>query len=231
MEKSVNIIETENLIKNEKKEQFDLFFSLLREYNDKYNLTAITEEKEVFYKHFVDSGVGKDLFTPNAKVVEVGSGAGFPSIPLKILRPDLSFILVESVGKKCDFLQVVVDKLGLTNIQICNKRSEDLGKDEKYREKADFVVARAVARMNTLSEYCIPLLKVGGKFIAYKSGDTTEVDEAKNAFKTLGCVLDTVVPYSLPDGYGERNLVIVKKVKPTPNRYPRGQGKERKNPL
>ncbi len=215
----------------EQKERLDIFRALLLEYNQKYNLTTILEEKDVYYKHFLDSAAGVDLFKKGAKVAEIGSGAGFPSLVLKILRDDLSFDLFESVGKKCEFLQAVVDKLQLQNVHIYNMRAEDAAKDKKFRERYDHVTARAVARMNTLCEYCLPFVKVGGSFIAYKSGDTTEIKEAENAYKILGGKLILVHEYALPEEYGERVLAIVQKVKPTPPRYPRGQGKERKNPL
>ena len=219
------------LLKGEYKEKFDAFRALLLEYNARYNLTTILEEKDMFYKHFLDSVAGEKFFPKNAKVIEIGSGAGFPSMPLKLLRDDLSFTLIESVGKKCEFLHAVVDNLGLSNVNIYSKRAEDLAKESIHREQYDIATARAVARMNTLSEYCLPFVRVGGAFVAYKSGDTTEIEEAKSAYKTLGAKLKTVVKYELPEGYGERTLAVVEKVQPTPNKYPRGQGKERKNPL
>lgn len=221
----------ENLLNGEKREQFDLFRSLLLEYNEKYNLTAITEEKDIFYKHFLDSAMGAQFFKQNARVIEIGSGAGFPSIVLKILRPDLQFSLIESVGKKCAFLQAVVDKLQFQNVNVYNLRAEACGKDVKFREQYDHATARAVARMNSLCEYCLPLVKVGGTFIAYKGGELAEIKEAESAYKTLGGKLQDVFSYALPENYGDRTLAIVKKIKPTPPKYPRGQGKERKNPL
>ena len=221
----------ENEILGEKKEQFEKYRSLILEYNQKYNLTTILEEKDMYYKHFLDSAAGVELFKPNAKVAEIGSGAGFPSIVLKILRPDLSFDLFESVGKKCEFLRVVVDKLNLTNVHIYNLRAEDAAKDSKFREKYDYATARAVARMNTLTEYCLPFVKVGGQFIAYKSSDVTEIDEAVSAYKILGGKKKAVYEYALPEEYGDRVLAVIEKIKPTPPKYPRGQGKERKQPL
>lgn len=226
-----NIEKQRNRIEKDCQEQFALYEALIKEYNEKYNLTTILEKKDMFYKHFLDSSVGEPLFSKGASVLEVGSGAGFPSIPLKILRPDLNFTLLESVGKKCEFLRVVVDKLGLTDMNIYQSRAEELAKDARFREKFDFATARAVARMNTLSEYCLPFVKVGGKFIAYKSGEETEIEEAGSAYQTLGAKLLKVYRYELPEGYGTRTLAVVEKVKPTPNKYPRGQGKERKNPL
>lgn len=231
MEMQEKINEILSVIQGEKKEIFEKYRALLLEYNQKYNLTTILEEKDVYYKHFLDSGVGEGLFKKGAKIAEVGSGAGFPSIVLKILRPDLEFSLFESVGKKCEFLRVVVDNLGLKNVNIYNLRAEDGAKDPRFREKFDHVTARAVARMNSLSEYCLPFVKVGGTFIAYKSGDITEIEEAESAYKTLGGKKELVYSYELPEGYGERTLAVIKKVKITPTRYPRGQGKERKQPL
>jgi 16S rRNA (guanine527-N7)-methyltransferase len=219
------------LLQGEYKERFEAYRALLLEYNERYNLTTILDEKDMFYKHFLDSVVGEKAFKKGAKVIEIGSGAGFPSIPLKLIREDLSFTLVESVGKKCEFLHAVVDKLGLTNMNIYSKRAEDLAREEIHRERYDVATARAVARMNTLSEYCLPFVKKGGVFVAYKSGDKTEIDEAKSAYKILGGKLRSMEKYELPEGYGERTLAIVEKVAPTPNKYPRGQGKERKAPL
>ena len=221
----------DNDIMGAKHADFERFRALLLEYNQRYNLTTILEEKDMYYKHFLDSAAGVDLFKENARVAEIGSGAGFPSIVLKILRPDLSFDLFESVGKKCEFLQAVVDKLGFSKMHIYNLRAETCAKDSKFRENYDHATARAVARMNTLSEYCLPFVKVGGTFIAYKSGDQTEIQEAETAYPCLGGKLETVLSYSLPEHYGERTLAVVKKIKQTPPKYPRGQGKERKNPL
>lgn len=218
-------------LQGEFKEKFDAYRALLLEYNERYNLTTILEEKDMFYKHFLDSVAGEKYFKTGAKVIEIGSGAGFPSIPLKLLRDDLSFTLVESVGKKCEFLHAVVDKLGLQRVNIYSKRAEDLAKDGAFREQYDAATARAVARMNTLTEYCLPFVRQGGVFVAYKSGDTEEIEEAKNAYKILGGRLKSVERYELPEDYGMRTLAVVEKVKPTPNKYPRGQGKERKSPL
>ena len=187
MEKQeIDVQENLLLIRGEYREKFEAFRAYLLEFNGRYNLTAITEEKDVLYKHFVDSAAARGLFSNGASVAEIGSGAGFPSVPLKILREDLSFTLFESVGKKCDFLRFIVDKLDFKEMHICNMRAEDAAGEEKYREKFDYAVARAVARMNILSEYCLPLVKKGGEFIAYKSADVSEIYEAKHAEKELG---------------------------------------------
>ena len=218
-------------ILGEYKEKFELYRALILEYNQRYNLTTILDEKDMYFKHFLDSAAGAELFKKGGKIAEIGSGAGFPSIPLKILRDDLSFDLFESVGKKCEFLHAVVDKFGFQGVHIYNIRAEDAARDLKFREKYDHATARAVARMNTLSEYCLPFVKVGGSFIAYKSGEVEEIKEAESAYKTLGAKCEQVLPYSLPENYGERVLAVIKKTKLTPPRYPRGQGKERKQPL
>lgn len=218
-------------IKGIYKEKFEAYRALILEYNQRYNLTTILEEKDMYLKHFLDSVSGAELFKKGGKVAEIGSGAGFPSIPLKIVRDDLSFDLFESVGKKCEFLRAVVDKLGLNGVHIYNIRAEDAARDKKYREKYDHATARAVARMNTLSEYCLPFVKVGGSFIAYKSGEVAEIKEAESAYKALGGKCEKVLPYSLPEGYGDRVLAVIKKIQPTLPKYPRGQGKERKQPL
>ena len=231
MDMQENLQQLKEKIEFERKEEFALFRALLLEYNEKYNLTTILEEEDMFYKHFLDSAAGEFLFEKNSNIAEIGSGAGFPSLVLKILRPDLSFDLFESVGKKCEFLNVVVEKLGLSKMHIYNVRAEDAAKDQTFREKYDYAVARAVARMNTLSEYCLPFVKVGGKFVAYKSGDLTEIFEAESAYKILGAKKKEVYQYALPKEYGERTLAVIEKRKPTPPKYPRGQGKERKNPL
>ena len=231
MDMQEKILYLEGLLFNEKHAEFEKFREMLLEYNEKYNLTTILETQDVYYKHFLDSIAGESFFKKNAKVAEIGSGAGFPSLPLKILRPDLKLDLFESVGKKCDFLRAVVDKFGFTDVNIYNIRAEDAAREQKFRDKYDYATARAVARMNTLSEYCMPFVKVGGAFVAYKSGDTSEIDEAVSAYKALGGKCKQVVKYALPKEYGERSIAVIEKNKPTPARYPRGQGKERKSPL
>ena len=209
---------------------FERYFTLLTEYNARFNLTAITEETEVYEKHFLDSILAEEFFPVNARVLEVGSGAGFPSLPLKIVRDDLKFTLVESTGKKCEFLKVAVRELGLSNVTVLNGRAEDFAQNALYREQFDVCCARDVARLNTLSEYCLPFVKIGGAFIAYKGDAKEEVKEAQNALVKLGGKEARLFLYELPT-QGKRSLVYIKKVKSTPKGYPRGQGKERKNPL
>lgn len=220
-----------DLIKDGFKEKFASFATLLTEHNKICNLTSVTDEKGVTYKHFYDSIVGERFISYSATVAEIGSGGGFPSIPLKIIRDDLKFTLIESTGKKCRFLQSVVDSLSLKCVQVENMRAEEGAHNKIFREKFDFAVARAVAQLNTLCEYCLPFVKVGGKFIAYKGEGMEEIDAAKNAIKLLGGEIEEVFEYSLPEDFGKRKLVIIRKIKSTPSLYPRGQGKERKQPL
>ena len=216
---------------NIKAEKFKAFYELLISYNQKINLTAVTDIKEVCYKHFLDSVNKVDFFKKNALITEVGSGAGFPSLPLAILREDLSFTLIESVGKKCNFLEAATKELELENVKVFNARAEDLAKEETFREKADYAIARAVAKINTLCEYLLPFVKIGGKAVLWKGeGYIEELESAKNAVNVLGGKNSEVLEYSLGE-FGQRYLVIIDKVKATPTKYPRGQGKERKCPL
>lgn len=212
-------------------ELFEKYFNLLIEYNQKFNITAITDKKEVYVKHFIDSILVVDKFITkeNLSMIDVGSGGGFPAIPVKIMRDDLSLTLLEATGKKCEFLKTVVKELGLKNVTVINDRAETLAKNENYREKFDICSARAVARLNTLCEYCMPFVKVDGNFIAYKGDAEEEVTEALNAVKILGGKVEKSYLYEL-DG-AKRTLVKIKKTKNTDKKYPRGNGKERKNPL
>lgn len=219
------------LIENGCGGQFNKFASLLTEHNKICNLTSVTDEKGVRYKHFYDSIVGEKLISFGASVVEIGSGGGFPSIPLMIVRGDLKFTLIESTAKKCRFLESVVDSLSLNCAQVLNIRAEEGAHNKNLREKFDFAVARAVAQLNSLCEYCLPYVKVGGKFIAYKGDAAEEIKSAENAIKLLGGEIEEVISYSLPEDFGKRTLVVIRKIKPTPPLYPRGQGKERKQPL
>ena len=220
-----------DLIKNGCREKFNKFAFLLTEYNKICNLTSVTDEKGVTYKHFYDSIVGEKLISFGASVVEIGSGGGFPSIPLKIVRDDLKFTLIESTAKKCRFLQSAVESLSLNCVQVLNIRAEEGAHTKNLREKFDFAVARAVAQLNTLCEYCLPYVKVGGAFIAYKGDAAEEIKSAERAVRILGGEIEEVISYSLPEDFGKRNLVVIRKIKPTPPLYPRGQGKERKQPL
>ncbi|MGN0806576.1 MAG: 16S rRNA (guanine(527)-N(7))-methyltransferase RsmG [Candidatus Coproplasma sp.] len=219
-----------NLIKDVYRERFEELKNILVDNNKKFNLTAICDDEEIYIKHFLDSVVGESLFKKGAYVAEVGSGGGFPSLPLKIVREDLKFLLIESTGKKCNHLNETIEKLSLENMQVFCGRAEDCARDSQYRERFDCSVARAVARLNTLCEYCLPFVKTGGYFIAYKGDCDEEVKEAEKAIKVLGGKLERVEKYLLPDG-DKRALIVIKKVAPTPLKYPRGQGRERKSPI
>jgi len=214
----------------ENNEKIKEFKKILLFYNEKFNLTSITDDEEIFYKHFLDSLAGEFLFKSGASVCEVGSGAGFPSIVLKIFREDLSFSLIESTGKKCSFLKEAIKELSLDKVEVINSRAEDMAKDPVFREKFDCSTARAVAKLNSLCEYCIPFIKKGGNFIAYKGEAEEEVKEASSAIKILGGKLKEVYSYDLC-GYGKRSLVNIEKLSSTPAAYPRGSGKERSKPL
>ena len=218
-------------ITDSQKEKFEKYREILLFYNDKFNITTITQKEDIYVKHFLDSVLCKDLFVDNSKVIEIGSGGGFPSIPLKIVRDDLNFTLVESTGKKCIFLKEVVKELNLKNVEVLNGRAEDFGKDKKYRERFDHVTARAVARLNTLCEYCMPFVKVNGSFIALKGNAEEEIIKAQNAVNVLGGKYSFIKEYNLPLEEAKRTLIKIEKIKNTPNIYPRGNGKERKQPL
>lgn len=223
------IFEKFNIEISEKQlESFDKYYRLLIEYNERFNITAITEKEEVYVKHFVDSLLFVDMLN-GENLIDIGSGGGFPALPIKIMRDDIKLTMLEATGKKCEFLKVVANELGLKDVTVINGRAEDLAKDEKYREQFDMCSARAVARLNTLCEYCMPFVKVNGKFIAFKGQAGEELEEAKNAIKVLGGNLSSVYERSL-DG-AKRSLVEIEKIANTDIKYPRGNGKEKKCPL
>ncbi len=215
-------------LSKEQFEKFEIYYDLLTFYNKKFNITAITEKEEVFNKHFVDSCLGEKLITGKT-FIDVGAGGGFPSIPLLILRENLQGTLLEATGKKCEFLNVVLKELKLENGRVINSRAEEKAKDKEFRERFDHCTARAVARLNTLCEYCMPFVKVGGTFVSYKGDAEEEINEANSAIKILGGKIKTVLNYSLLDA--KRTLIEIEKIKNTDLKYPRGNGKERKNPL
>ena len=212
--------------------QFNLYYELLTEKNKVMNLTAITEYNDVVKKHFIDSMMISRIVDMRKirTLCDVGTGAGFPGIPLKIVYPHLHLSLVDSVGKRVNFLSEVVEKLGLEDVETIHSRTEDLAHNPKYREKYDLVTARAVASMNVLSEYCIPYAKIGGYFAAYKSGNIEEeLNNAQNAVTTLGGKIEKTDVFDL---YGMgRSIVLIRKVKGTPKVYPRKAGTPSKNPL
>lgn len=215
-------------------EQFQIFYDYMIEMNQVMNLTSITEEDEVILKHFYDSmSVVKYYdFNQGENVIDVGTGAGFPGIPLAILLPGIQFTLMDSLNKRITFLKDVVEKCELKNVECIHSRAEELAKDEKYREKYDICVSRAVANLSILLEYCIPFIKKGGKFISYKSiSSEEELSASKNAQNKLCCKLKNNISFELPDTDNKRNFLIFEKFDLTASKYPRNNGIPRKKPL
>ena len=213
-------------------QQFARYFALLVEWNEKMNLTAITEEKEVYLKHFYDSimlGLALQL-DENAKLCDVGSGAGFPSIPLKILRPDIKFVLVDSLNKRVNILNELIKILNLQDVVAVHARAEDYIKDN--REKFDYAVARAVAPLNTLLEYLVPYVKVGGECLIYKSQKLEdEIETSQNALKVLGCKVEKIENFNIDEIDAVRKVLIIKKCFVTPIKYPRGKNLPKTKPI
>lgn len=208
-------------------EQFQKYFELLVAWNEKMNLTAITDESGVALKHFADSlSLLNFVDIPqNSTLADVGTGAGFPGVVLKIARPDIKLTLIDSLNKRLVFLGEVCAQLGI-EAELIHSRAEDGARDEKLRESFDFAVSRAVARMNVLSEYCLPYVKVGGAFCAMKGAQANEeFKESLNAINTLGGKLENKYFFELPENGGERAIAVVRKVKNTPQKYPRQSGK------
>ena len=212
--------------------QFYNYMNLLIEWNKKINLTAITEPDEIILKHFVDSLTISKYISDGTKVVDVGTGAGFPGIPLKIVRQDVDITLLDSLQKRINFLEEVINELNLEKIKTVHSRVEDFGKNKEYREEFDIATSRAVANLSTLSEYLLPLVKVGGKVISMKGSlIQEELENSKNAIKILGGQIEKVDEFDLPNSDISRNIVLIDKIKNTPNRYPRKAGEPSKKPL
>lgn len=212
--------------------QFTRYYELLVETNKVMNLTAITEPEEVAVKHMVDSLLAYEDGMQGKTLVDVGTGAGFPGVPLKIYCPSLKVTLVDSLGKRLRFLQQVIDELGLKGIRCEHLRAEDAGRSKKHREQYDYVTARAVARLSVLSEYCLPLAKKGGQFIALKgSRFAEEIEEGEAAVKILGGKIISVEPVKLPGLDDGRAIIKIAKIKATPAQYPRKAGTPEKQPL
>ena len=221
---------------DKQKQQFKLYFKMLIEVNEHVNLTRITEEDEVYLQYFYDSITPLftfgAVFKDGATLCDVGAGAGFPSIPLKILKPGLKVTIVDSLQKRLNFLKDLISELGLTDVELVHGRAEDVGQNKLYRERFDIVTARAVARMSVLSEYCLPLVKKGGYFVALKGPKAEdELDDGKKALEVLGGKLIKDEELTLPESEEERTLVLVQKVKSTPKKYPRQAGTPRRKPI
>lgn len=215
-------------------EQFEKYYELLVEWNKVMNLTGITEFDEVMQKHFVDSAAAAKYVEMEKvnSLIDVGTGAGFPGIPLKILYPHLQVTLLDSLNKRIKFLEEVVDNLGLTGIETVHGRAEDAAKKAEYREQFDLSVSRAVANLASLTEYCLPFVKVGGKFVSYKSVSVDEeITQSKKAVYVLGGEIGKVEKFNLPGSDMERSLVVVEKKRSTPKKYPRKAGMPTKEPL
>lgn len=215
-------------------QQFLTYYEMLVEWNEVMNLTAITEYDEVMKKHFVDSVSLIKAYdvTKDATVIDVGTGAGFPGLALKIAYPNLKVTLLDSLNKRIQFLDEVIEKLGLSGVETIHGRAEDFAKTGKLRETYDLCVSRAVANLSILSEYCLPFVKVGGQFISYKSEKITEeMTAAENAIRILGGKVSKQVEFQLPESDIYRNLFVIEKVKETPKKYPRKAGLPSKEPL
>lgn len=215
--------------------QFERYFQLLVEWNEKMNLTAITQREEVYLKHFYDCLMvlwNMPLEDYALQLCDVGAGAGFPSIPLKIAHPELQVTIVDSLQKRLTFIEHLAEELGLEGVSCVHGRAEDVGQNPAYRGQFDLVTARAVASLNVLAEYCLPLVKIGGQFLALKAQKSDqELEEARAAISILGAKLIKVTEDQLPVESADRRYILIQKTKETPNKYPRKAGKPAKNPI
>ncbi|HEO8170631.1 TPA: 16S rRNA (guanine(527)-N(7))-methyltransferase RsmG [Streptococcus agalactiae] len=228
------LIEHGITLTDKQKKQFETYFRLLVEWNEKINLTAITDKEEVYLKHFYDS-IAPILqgYIDNSplSILDIGAGAGFPSIPMKILYPEIDITIIDSLNKRINFLNILANELELSGVHFFHGRAEDFGQDKVFRAKFDIVTARAVARMQVLAELTIPFLKVNGRLIALKAAAAEEeLISAEKALKTLFSQVTVNKNYKLPNG-DDRNITIVSKKKETPNKYPRKAGTLNKKPL
>lgn len=225
----LNIDVNDNII-----EAFKTYKELLKEWNEKINITAIKDDVEIDIKHFLDSVtvLNTGYIKDGLKIIDIGTGGGFPGVPIKILKKDTEVVLLDSLNKRLTFLNEVINKLNLKGIRTIHGRAEDYGNDKDYRESFDIAVSRAVASLNILSEYCLPFVKVGGYFIAMKGpGAEDEIEDGKRALKLLGGSLEDRLDIKLPNSDITHTLIIIKKISKTPTKYPRNAGKPKKNPL
>lgn len=215
-------------------EQIDKFFNyknLLQEWNKKMNLTAIVDDEEIILKHFIDSLTIEKYISKDSSIIDVGTGAGFPGIPLKIVREDIELTLLDSLNKRITFLNEVISINNLQKVRCIHGRAEDVSRETSMREKFDYATARAVANLSTLSELCLPFVKVGGKFICMKGNNIEEVEEAQKAIEVLGGKIVSIEKLTLPNSGIERNVIIIEKIKQTPKQYPRKAGTPAKEPI
>lgn len=219
-------------LSEDKIKKFYNYMNLLIEWNQKINLTSITDPKEIILKHFIDSLTINKYIKENTKMIDVGTGAGFPGIPLKILRDDIEIILLDSLNKRIKFLDIVIEELKLNKISTIHSRAEDIGRDEKYREKFDYSTSRAVANLSTLAEYLIPLVKIKGEVIAMKGAEIKEeLETSKKSINVLGGKLNSVEEFCLPETNMKRSVIIIQKETKTPNKFPRKAGLPSKEPI
>lgn len=227
-----NLKELKIELSNKQLEQFYEYMNLLIEWNKVMNLTGITDPKDIIIKHFIDSLTILNKIDRESKIIDIGTGAGFPGIPIKIIMPDVKMVLLDSLNKRIKFLNEVIAKLQLKNIETIHGRAEDYGKDKKYREKYDIAVARAVAPLNILLEYLIPFVKVGGKCICMKGSNSEgEILVSKNAIKILGGELIKTDDFYIPNTDMKRKIIQINKIKKTDDKYPRKAGTPSKEPL
>lgn len=231
---AVKLLEHGIELSEKQKHQFDIYFQTLVEWNEKINLTSITDEAGVYLKHFYDSLTASFYFdfSKELHICDVGAGAGFPSIPLKICFPQIHVTIVDSLQKRINFLNHLANQLELEGVTFYHDRAELFGNNQEYRQSFDVVMARAVARTSVLSELCLPLCKTGGTFIAMKGPNAQdELVDAKKAIALLGGEVSTINTFDLPDDNGERNIVIIDKIRKTPKKYPRKPGVPNKSSL
>lgn len=220
------------VLEEEQIEQFYQYEKLLLIWNEKINLTAITKPEEIILKHFIDSMTIAKYIGANKKLIDVGTGAGFPGIPLKIIRKDIKITLLDSLNKRVQFLNEIIKQLKLEEIETVHGRVEEFGKNKKYREKFDYATSRAVANLTTLSEYLLPLVKIEGKCICMKGSTVKEeIDQSQKAIAILGGKIEEIEAFQLPESDIDRHIILLRKIKQTPAKYPRKPGTPSKEPI
>lgn len=219
------------ILTKEQIEKLIVYKDLLKEWNEKINLTSITNDEEIVLKHFIDSLTVNKYINENDSIIDVGTGAGFPGMVIKITKENSKITLLDSLNKRINFLNDVINKCELKDVFTVHGRAEDYGNNKDYREKYDIAIARAVANLSTLTELCLPFVKIGGKFIAMKGSSVEEINEAKKAIEILGGQVQEINKFVLPESDIERNIVIIKKVRTTPKQYPRKAGTPSNKPI